>query len=50
MVIITGMYYADLIYKLAREADHKRPNMRRRGIILATSERTKLKLLNTHLI
>jgi hypothetical protein len=35
MVIITGNYYADLTYKLAREADHKRPNIRR-GIILAT--------------
>jgi hypothetical protein len=46
MVIITDNYYADLIHKLAREADHKRPNMRR-GIILAISERTKLQLLYT---
>jgi hypothetical protein len=38
MVIITGNYYADLIHKLAREAEMRR---------LAISERTKLKLLDT---
>jgi transposase len=33
-VTVTGQYYADLIRKLTSELDHKRPNMRRRGVIL----------------
>ncbi len=31
---VTGKYYAELIHKLAAEVNHKRPSMRRRGVIL----------------